>query len=175
MNKNTLENMTVLATLSGDHFHFFTDCRALAQGQRNSVKFGRELSPIDDSLTVSDAIDDGKWGCRVCFAKAGLDLPLEADRKAARASRKAARALAAEAKAKDANKVANKAVRTATKSNDIEAARAANVALEVADLARKRAALLMSIAAVYRFSGTDKVRWDAATLRHIPSVAALKA
>lgn len=171
MNKNTLENMTVLATDNGDHFHFFSDCRALAQGQRNSVKFGRELSNIDDSLTVGEAIDLNKWGCRVCFAKAGLDLPLEADRKAARASRKAARALAAENTAKATNRIANKAVRTAVKSATTADADAANAALVAAEVARKRATTLLAIAAVYRFNNNDKARWDAATLRFIPTVA----
>lgn len=96
---NNYAAMTVIATEAGDNFHFLADCRALAQGRRNSVKFGRDLSG-EFNLTAEEAINDGLFGCRLCHKATGVDLPLEADRKAARAARKVARAIQAANKAK---------------------------------------------------------------------------
>lgn len=95
-------DMAVIVTAEGDHFHLFADCRSLAQGRRNSVKFGRELSLEMDSI-ASDAIDDGYFACRTCHRVAGLELPIEADRKAIRASRKAGRARTAVEAQREAN------------------------------------------------------------------------
>jgi hypothetical protein len=94
MNANTL----VLRTDNGDHFHLFDDCRALAQGRRNSLKFGRDLS-LESWVPFSDVIDDAMFACRVCFTKAHMEIPAEADRKAIRAMRRAARAAAKAANA----------------------------------------------------------------------------
>jgi|SRR5262245_37756944 len=168
MNNNTLDAMPAMMTERGDNVHLFADCRALAQGQRNSVKFGRELSMIED-VTVGDAFAMGRWACRLCFAKAGIDIPVEADRKATRASRKALRAKHAAADARVANTLANKAIRDAKRKPEQERVDVANDAIALRDLLAQRAALLLSIAAVYRLSDSDKVRWDAATQRHIPA------
>jgi hypothetical protein len=156
--------MSAIATEAGDNFHFLSDCRALAQGRRNSVKFGRELSG-EFNLTVEEAIESGLFGCRLCHKAMGVDIAIEADRKVARASRKAARAMAAEAKAKDAAAQAAVAIRIAKRDVTAEAADAANHALVEAEALRRRAALYMAIAAVYARVDTDKVRWDVATLR----------
>jgi Cu/Ag efflux protein CusF len=103
MNKKYLD-MIAIATEAGDNFHFLSDCRALEQGRRNSVKFGRDLSG-EFNLTVEEATDDGLFGCRLCHRAVGVALPAEVDRKVIRAERKAQRARdlacrAAEAEAK---------------------------------------------------------------------------
>ena len=168
MNNNYAE-MIVLATEAGDNYHIFADCRALAQGRRNSVKFGRDLSG-EFKTTAQDAIDDGKFACRLCHKAAGLDIPVEADRKVARASRKAARALAAATKAKAAEVQAAVAVQTAQADKTEAAVATANHALTTATYFARRAQVLANIAAVYRVYNNDQVRWNAATERFIPVV-----
>jgi hypothetical protein len=158
---NNYAAMTVIATEAGDNFHFVSDCRALAQGRRNSVKFGRELSG-EFNLTAEEAIDSGLFGCRLCHKAMGIDIPVEADRKVARASRKAARALAASNAAKAAKVQAAVAIRDAKREVTQDAVDVANDALAAAAVAERRAATMMAIAAIYKTNDADKVRWAAA-------------
>jgi len=117
-------NTYVITTGAGRHFHLFGDCRALAQGQRNSDKFNRTIWYVTGETLLSDAIDDGMFGCRECFKRAGESIPAEADRvkvyaarAQARAERRAAKAAALAAKAEA--KVA--AVETSTEVPVIDA------------------------------------------------------
>jgi hypothetical protein len=104
---NIITDTMVIVTGAGRHFHLFDDCRAMAQGQRNSDKYGRELHPVTTkSVPRSEVIDDGMFGCRECYKRADLIIPAEADRvaiyaarAAARAERRAAKAAALAAKA----------------------------------------------------------------------------
>lgn len=163
---NNYAAMIVLATAEGDNFHLFADCASLATGRRNSVKFGRELS-VEGNLTAEEAIDDGYFACRSCHRKAGLELPIEADRKAIRAERKAGRARTAAQVARAKKAAARKAVAVAKREATEAAREAANQAEQERVDAARKAALLMAIAAVYKSNDADKVRWNAAMGRSL--------
>lgn len=86
MNNNTL----VLKTNAGRHFHLFGDCSALETGRRNSEKAGREIH-VEWMAPLSEVLEDGMFGCRVCHKRAGEAIRPEADLRAIRAQRAAAR------------------------------------------------------------------------------------
>lgn len=93
----------VIVPAFGDNFHLFADCRGIAQGWANSEKFGRTTFETDTE-TLGDAIVAHKFGCIICHNRAGVEIPVNADRKAFRKAnaekRAAKRAVKAAATAK---------------------------------------------------------------------------
>jgi hypothetical protein len=171
---NRYMSMPVIVTESGDNFHLFADCRALAQGRRLSVAAGRDLS-VEETVTAEEAIDESKFACRLCHKAAGLEVPVVADRKAVRAMRKSIRANAARnAAAVAAHKAvtAEEAIAVAVHGTIGATRREAKVAKADAKIAENKATTLASIAVIYAGIANDRVRWAAARQRFDVNAAA---
>ena len=93
-----------IVTVPGDghNYHLTSDCYGIKLGQSFHGVGGGE-----DTITVGQAIAEGKFACRICYRNAKLEIPAEADRVKVRA---AARAERMARKAAKAEVVATKAV-----------------------------------------------------------------
>lgn len=105
---NVSDNMMVLVPSNGHNYHLFDDCYGPQLGQGWHIAAGHGAW-APGRMTVINAIENGKFACRICYKRAGLEIPAEADRvliraaaRAERLERKAAKAAAKAAAAEPA-------------------------------------------------------------------------
>ncbi len=102
----------VMASGAGHNYHLFRSCYGNKLGQGYHVSVGHDIYRTH-RVTVDEAVEMGYFACRVCYRRAGMDIPAHADRvkvrnarKAARLERKAEREAAAARKAAESAAVA---------------------------------------------------------------------
>lgn len=104
----------VMASGAGHNYHLFRSCYGNQLGQGYHVSVGHDIYR-HRRVTVETAVEMGYFACRVCYKRAGMDIPAIADRVKVRAARKA-------------DRMARKAEREAAKVENV-AAKAASVAI----------------------------------------------
>jgi hypothetical protein len=80
------DGRTVTVPGDGHNYHLTSDCYGINLGQTFHGVAGGEIK-----MSVGDAIAEGKFACRICYRKAGIEIPAEADRVKVRAAKRAER------------------------------------------------------------------------------------
>lgn len=71
-------NNVVMVPAVGRNYHLFSDCHGYNQGQDNNMLNGNDVF-VPDYMTVSEAVANGKFACRVCHKRAKMTIPAIAD------------------------------------------------------------------------------------------------
>ena len=82
--KNVSDNRNVMVPGAGHNYHLFSDCYGIQLGQTYHANVDGYVY-AEDYMTVGEAVGNGKYACRVCYKRAELPIPAEADRVAIRA------------------------------------------------------------------------------------------
>jgi hypothetical protein len=80
----------VMASGAGHNYHLFRSCYGNKLGQGWHVSVGNDIYRTR-RVTVETAVEMGYFACRVCYKRAELAIPAEADRVKVRAAKREAR------------------------------------------------------------------------------------